>query len=82
MFNTEILEKIDRRLAKLERLMSRPEKRTYVKVGIIQELTGWNASFLRKARENGLVEFREQDGKFFYVLESVDEKFLIKKAVR
>lgn len=80
MTEIEILEKIDRRLVRLERIMLKPAKKTFVKVSIVQELTGWNAAFLRKARENGLVQYREEDRKFSYLLESIDEKF-IKKAV-
>lgn len=75
------LESIDQRLSRIEKLIrnSQPKKQTWVKVSIITALTNWSKEDMRKARENGLVKFKVEDGSFKYLLESIPDNFLIKK---
>lgn len=40
------------------------------------QLTGWDAKNMVRARLNALVKFKKDRG-FWYLLESVNEKFLI-----
>lgn len=72
------LESIDR---KLDQLLKQRSKKTWVSVGIITDITGWDKEYMRKARENGLVKFKNEDGSFKYLLESIPEIFINKKAV-
>lgn len=67
------LERIER---KLEALTKQTRRRQWVKVGTISELTGWNYHRLARARANGEVEFKKEDGKFFYDLNSVNPVFI------
>ena len=74
---------INKRLKRIESILeNKHSKRTWVKVSIVQELTGWDKFFLQKARENGLIKFKEEDGKFTYLLESIPEVFIKKASVR
>lgn len=60
---------------KLDQLINQQNKKTWVKVSIITEVTGWNGDFLRKARENGLVKYRDNNG-YEYLLESINPLFI------
>lgn len=71
------LYRIERILSKLTPVGSVP-KRTWVKVSVITELTGWRYKSLQKARENGLIRFKIEDDCFFYLLESIPEMFIKK----
>jgi hypothetical protein len=52
----------------------------WVKVGFITEKTGWNYVKLRKAREQGLVEFEKRsDGTMWYNLASLHDELIIKQ---
>jgi len=56
-----------------------PSKETWVGVGIIVDVTGWNRRTLEKARRNKIVRFRRKEGTITaleYLLESVDPMFL------
>lgn len=59
-------------------LLSQRVKRTWCKVSVITELTGWNNQQMYKARENGLVEYRKKNGGFEYLLESINPVFIKK----
>ena len=62
------------RLLKQEKL-----KQTWVKVGVITDLTGWNFKSMAKAREQGLVKFRKDKNDCFeYLLQSIDQVFIKK----
>lgn len=61
---------------KLNNLLSEKKRRTWVKVGIIKELTGWNNRSMDKARKNNLVELRNINGKIEYLLESIHPMFI------
>jgi hypothetical protein len=55
-------------------------KKTWVKVGWIVYLTGWNLNKMRQARDQGLIQFRKtKEGTYEYLLESIPEQFIIKK---
>lgn len=83
----EMLFSIDKRLEKLEkliRLMGQKEKKNWVPVSVINELTGWNNEKMRSARENGYIQYKilteKKDGKevrhFKYLLESIPDVFI------
>lgn len=52
---------------------------TWVKVGMIQELTGWSGEQLRRARNNGIIKMRREDKKISYLLESLNPAFILSK---
>lgn len=71
--------KIDRLDRKLAAIAAEKKKGTWVKVGFVTDLTGWDREKLRQAREQGLVEFKE-DAKLgrVYNLESIPPMFIKK----
>ncbi len=71
--------RVEKKVDRLYNLLSVPKKQTWVKAYIVQDLTGWDKFFMQKARQNGLVKFRNDNGKFTYLLESIDDRFLIRK---
>ena len=84
--STEEIRLLKRVDEKLTHFLNREKKKNWVKVVVVQKVTGWGKAFLRTARENGLVEVREKrelvDGKekvvLEYLLESIPE-ILIRK---
>lgn len=77
----DVKTQIKRMDAKLTAILNRPKKQTWVKVGIVQDLTGWNKRALEKARENNLVQFKKEGTSMLYLLESIPELFIINKAL-
>lgn len=72
-----MLKRIDSKLSALLKEEKKKETKTWVNTSIIQHLTGWNSNWMRKARENGLVKYRETGPKGKeYLLESIHPKFL------
>ena len=69
-------EEILKRLDRIERHLNTKPKKTWVKVSVIQQLTGWDARFLEKARINGLVTQRKGANGIEYLLESIHPNFL------
>jgi hypothetical protein len=74
---------LDKKLDRIERKISMliAEKKTerWVKVSVIQKVTGWDSEWLKKARANGLVKYRKNDKRVFeYLLESIPEVYIIK----
>jgi hypothetical protein len=67
------------RVARLERLLT-STKTNWVKSPIITGLTGWDANKMRLARNNGYINWKKDSNGFWYDLNSIHEKFLIKKA--
>lgn len=68
--------------SKLTTLLNKTPRQTWVKVTFIQDLTGWTAERLRQARNEKIIQYRETSTKSFeYLLESLPEQFIIKKAV-
>lgn len=52
------------------------KKKTLVKVNEIKKVTGWNRRDLEKARELGWVTMVRDNGKIYYILESLNENFI------
>lgn len=78
----EVAEQLKRIDAKLTHLINRPAKQTWVSVGIIQTLTGWDGKAVDKARKNGLVQFKKNsNGGYLYHLESLPEMFIVNKSI-
>ncbi len=75
-----IEEKILQRLERMERqirLLRKEEKvETWVTAPIITGLTGWNSEGMRRARQNKWVKYKAEDGKFTYLLESLNSLFI------
>ena len=56
------------------------KKETWASPGFVTDLTGWDNEKLRQARAQGLVECkRSAGGGWLYKLESISDKFIIKK---
>lgn len=71
---TQLEKDIKRIDLKLTALLGR-KKETWVKAKWIQSLTGWDGEKMRQAREDGLIQFRVENG-YEYLLESLNEKFI------
>jgi hypothetical protein len=74
------MQELEQRIAKLELeikfLRSNARKtRTWVKVSEVVRLTGWDKEEMRRARENGYIEFRTKNG-FEYLVESIHPMFI------
>ncbi len=64
---------------KISNLQATSKKKTWVKVGVIRALTGWDNRKLYQARQNNLIEFKvDLEGKLVYCLESIHPFFLNK----
>lgn len=74
------IERIVKRMDnKLTMLLNRPKSETWVRAGIITDLTGWKGSRLTEAREKKHIEYRvvgSTSGKFEYNIESISPIFL------
>lgn len=70
--------KIDRLSAKIDRFIKiNQEKEVWVTAKWIMDLTGWNASKMQKAREQGILQFRTNDNNGIeYLLSSLPEVFI------
>ena len=67
---------------KLTALLNKPEKKTWVPVSFVTDLTGWDGEKLRQVREAKIIEFRHRKdcGGYEYLLESIPEQFIKKTA--
>ena len=72
-----LMKKIERLDHKLTLYLNDQKKETWVRVNLIQELTGWDRNGMIRARRNNLVKVRKnkQNG-FEYCLESIPPMFL------
>lgn len=78
MTTEQKIEQIYQRVLRIEQA-NRPRS-TWVSVSFITLLTGWNREQMRKAREQGIIEYREnKTGGLEYKVESIPEQFLLKK---
>lgn len=77
MDNTELIRRLDRMDAKLNKIYQQRHKETWVKVGFIKMLTGWDREVMRYARDQGLIEFRTTTNGREYKVESIPEAFLL-----
>lgn len=65
--------------SKLTALLNKPKKETWVKAGVITDLTGWKGKKLYEARQDKLIKYREVGegaGKYVYLIESLNPVFL------
>jgi hypothetical protein len=62
------LDRINQKLTTL--LQERRPKPCWVRAKIIMQLTGWNGEEMRQARENGYIQYKEENG-LWYDLESL-----------
>lgn len=78
MNDTAIKQQLDRIERKLS-VISAEKKKTWVKVSWITEATGWDREKMRQAREQGLVEWKD-DAKMgrVYNLDSINPLFIKK----
>ena len=72
----ERLERLERKIDGLSRLIKDMKRPYWVRVGVITALTGWNKEGMRAARENGYVNYKEKDGSHWYDLNSIHSKFI------
>lgn len=74
------IEAIDRRLAKIERIltaMTESKKgESWTKVGFVYELTGWDREKMRRAREQGLIHYKDTPEGRVYDINSIPQQFL------
>jgi len=76
-----ILAEINRRLARIERklsgLLQTQKQLHWAKVGFVEELTGWDRDKMRRARDQGLVKWKDDPIKGrLYLLESIPQLFI------
>lgn len=70
------VKRIDGKLSLIIDAQNNPKK-TWVKVSVIQELTGWDNKWLRKARDNKIVEYRHsKENGLQYCIESIPLVFI------
>lgn len=73
-------QRIDSKLTALLTREKSPTKETWVKVSFITDLTGWDREKMRTARETGIIRWRRsKETGIEYDLDSLNEKFIIKK---
>lgn len=77
--NDTISRQIQALSKKVDTLINQTNKKTWVKVSAIMEITGWNREKMRQMRDNGVIRFRKGDNGMQYLLESVPDIFKIKK---
>lgn len=76
----ELKEYLDRINKKLNALAAVQGKSTWVNYQWIIDLTGWDKEKLRQAREQRIVEFKDNGkGGYLYKLESIPELFIKQK---
>lgn len=74
----KLLTDFNRGIAWLKHQQLQEKKRQWVKVSNIQELTGWDKEGLRRARENGLIDWKKDENGIWYDILSINS-LLIKK---
>jgi hypothetical protein len=60
-----------RELKRYNNLHGNPKNKCWVKVSVIRDLTGWDRERMRRARNNGEVEFKKDGNKFLYNPDSI-----------
>lgn len=74
-----ILKEFNRNVAWLKQKDLKGKSSLWVSVTEVVKRTGWNKEGMRRAREQGLVKWKKENGSFFYDLTSIHEMFLINK---
>lgn len=63
---------LEQRLERLERQVAEMKRKPkWTKVTEIARLTGWDRERMRRARQNGEVNFKKKGSSFFYDLDSI-----------
>lgn len=76
----ELEQALERINKKLNAIAAGQRKETWVPVGWVTDLTGWDNEKMRQARENNIIEFKRNDtGGYLYKLESIPEIFIKQK---
>lgn len=76
MTQVQRLQRLEKKIDTLVEKQTTPE---WVKVSFITRLTGWDNEKMRQARNIGLIAFEKRaDGSWWYDLNSLNEKFIIK----
>lgn len=79
------IEAIDRRLARIENILAKMSEgkkgESWAKVGFVYELTGWDREKMRRAREQGLIRYKDTDQGRVYDLNSIPLQFIKPKAI-
>lgn len=80
---TITIESLHRELVQIKKMLAeKKESATWVKVGFIVEITGWNKEQMRRARQQGLIKYRRDPEKgFIYSLESLPTMFIKKPTI-
>jgi hypothetical protein len=76
--STAEITRLERKIDRLARIVEERQKPVWVKSTVISSMTGWNFRGLAKAREHGYIDFKKVDTAFWYDLNSLNEKFLVK----
>lgn len=64
---------------KILQLLGEKSKPHWVKASVVIELTGWGAQKMRKAREDGTLIYKNEDG-YWYDLNKLNSYFIKTKA--
>jgi hypothetical protein len=76
----ELKAEFERLNKKMNALAAEVRKETWVTVGWVTDLTGWDGEKLRQAREQKIIEFKKSSsGGYLYKLESIPEIFIKQK---
>lgn len=51
----------------------------WAKPGFVTSITNWDGEKLRQARDQGLIQYEKREDGFWYNLDSIPERLLIKK---
>lgn len=72
---TVTIETIDRRLARIEKLLT-PRREVWVGAADIMKVTGWNASDMYRMRKSGAIVFRKMGKSIVYDPNSIPAIFI------
>jgi hypothetical protein len=73
----KIITRLDRHERLIKSIKAEIKKETWVKVSVVQMVTGWDNRFLEKARKNGLIQQRKTaENGIEYLLESINPIFI------
>ena len=76
----ELKREFDRLHREIKALKKEQDKATWVSASWVTELTGWSPRRMQLARQQKLIEFKENNtGGYLYKLESIPEIFIKQK---
>lgn len=78
--DADVKREFDRLHRELKSLKQEQGRATWVSCSWVSDVTGWNKGKLQKARQQGIVEFKDSPGGgYLYKLESIPEIFIKQK---